>query len=169
MPKLNNRPPKYCKMGNQALVYLHGKKIYLGLHGSPESKVKYSRLLADLQASPNGLLPEGEKKVTVRELAVAFLDYAKTNVNSTDYTHYRTVILDFLDKLYGDDFPVDNFKPRCLKPWWLPIIALQDSLTIRGSSRCDLRVPQPLPVYRVPLAHQDDAMSVPPNRNWGSA
>jgi integrase len=36
-------------------------------------------------------------------------------MNPTDYDHYRTVVLDFLNKFYGDKFPVDDFKPRCLK------------------------------------------------------
>ena len=60
-------------------------------------------------------MPGGEKRVTVRELAAAFLDHAEANVNHTDYTHFRVAILDFLDKLYGNNFPVDDFKPRCLK------------------------------------------------------
>ena len=29
--------------------------------------------------------------------------------------HYRVVVLDFLDKLYGDGASVESFKPRCLK------------------------------------------------------
>ena len=116
MPKLNNRPPKYCKMGKLALVYLHGRKIYLGQYGSPESKAAYARLLAELQVNPTTVpLSGGDKKVTISELAVEFLDYAKANVNPTDYTHYRTVFMDFLLKLYGDNSPVDDFKPRSLK------------------------------------------------------
>ena len=69
MSKLNNRPPKYSKMGKYAVVYLHGKKIYLGLHGSPESKIAYARLIAELQANPTTVpMPGGEKRVTIREL-----------------------------------------------------------------------------------------------------
>jgi hypothetical protein len=49
MPKLNNRPPKYSKMDKYAVVYLHGKKFYLGLYGSEESKVAYARFIAELQ------------------------------------------------------------------------------------------------------------------------
>jgi len=56
-----------------------------------------------------------QKPVTVSELAAEFLDHAKANINPTDYMHYQTVILDFLEKLYGDNFPVDGFKPRCLE------------------------------------------------------
>jgi len=51
MPK-SNKPPKYAKMKKYAVVYLHGKPRYLGLHGSPESKIAYSRIIAELQANP---------------------------------------------------------------------------------------------------------------------
>ena len=115
MPKLNNRPPKYSKMGKYAVVYYGGKPHYLGRYGSPESKVAYSRIVAEIQANPSVPLPSEEKKITVRELAAEFLDYAKANTNSTDYAHYRTAVLDFLDKLYGDNTPVENFTPRSLK------------------------------------------------------
>jgi integrase len=116
MPKLKNRPPKYQKSGKYAVVYHSGKRIFLGLYGSPESHVAYSRLVAELQASPAGFVPEGgDKQITISELTADFLDHAKANVNSTDYTHYQTVILDFLHKLYGDNFPVDDFKPKSLK------------------------------------------------------
>ena len=81
MPKLNNRPPKYAKMGKYAVVYLNGKKIYLGLYGSPESKVAYSRLVAELQASPAIYRPKENESITVRELTAAFLDYAKENTD----------------------------------------------------------------------------------------
>jgi len=71
MPKLNNRPPKYSKMGKYAVVYYGGKSHYLGRYGSDESKVAYSRLLAEIQASPTGVpLPKEERHVTVRELAL---------------------------------------------------------------------------------------------------
>ncbi|MGL6194730.1 MAG: hypothetical protein ACRC2T_07910 [Thermoguttaceae bacterium] len=72
MPKLNNRPPKYCKMGKYAVVYLRDEKKYLGIYGSPESKVAYSRFLAEMKANPVFLAKE-EENVTIRELTAAFL------------------------------------------------------------------------------------------------
>ena len=114
MPK-SNKPPKYSKMNKYAVVYHNGRPHYLGLYGSPESKVAYSRYVAELQANPVVLLPTAEKHVTVRELTAAFLDHAATSTDHTEYGHCRIIVLDFLDKLYGDDTPVDNFKPRCLK------------------------------------------------------
>jgi hypothetical protein len=77
MPKLNSRPPKYCKNGKYAVVYFHGKQYYLGEHGSPESKIAYSRLIAAIQASPLPTILLSEKEsLTVRELSAAFLDHA---------------------------------------------------------------------------------------------
>ena len=117
MPKLNNRPPKYCKMNGQAVVYINGRPKYLGRHGSPESKTAYARFVAELQTSPNPAVftASGEKHVTVRELTAAYLDYAETNINPTDYGHCNVIVQDFLGRLYGDNTAVDDFKPRCLK------------------------------------------------------
>jgi hypothetical protein len=50
----------------------------------------------------------------VKELAAAFLDHAKATLAKPNYIHYRTVVIDFLTKLYGGTF-VDEFKPSCLK------------------------------------------------------
>ena len=117
MPKLNARPPKYCRMNKYAVVYVNGKPHYLGLYGSPESKVAYSRFVAELQANPNPVFfrSEREKQVTVHELTAAFLDHAKASTDYKEYAHCRVVVLDFLNKFYGDGTPVESFKPRCLK------------------------------------------------------
>ena len=52
MPKLKDRPPKYCKMNGQAVVYCNGRPHYLGKHGSPESHVAYARYVAESKANP---------------------------------------------------------------------------------------------------------------------
>ena len=59
--------------------------------------------------------PTGEKDVTVKELAAAFLDHAKATLKKPNYTHHRIAVLDFLLKLYGDGTLVGDFKPSCLK------------------------------------------------------
>jgi len=115
MPKLKDRPPKYCKMNGQAVVYHSGRPHYLGRHGSPESKTAYARFIAEIQANPGFSQKKDEAHVTVRGLAAAFLDHAEANFDYTEYSHYRIIVLDFLDKLYGDSISVDSFKPRCLK------------------------------------------------------
>ena len=114
MPKLNNRPPKYSKMGKYAVVYARGKPNYLGLHGSPESKIAYARFIAELQANPIASPSNGEKSITVSELTAAFLDHAQANTDPTYYTHCRIIAIDFLYPLFGDGTSVDNFKPSCL-------------------------------------------------------
>ena len=115
MPKLQNRPPKYSKMGKYAVVYHNGRPHYLGLHGSPESKVAYARFVAELQANPTVSPLRGENQVVIRVLTAAFLDHAKANIDPISYGHFRIVVLDFLDKLFGDNTPVNDFTPRCLK------------------------------------------------------
>ncbi|MDR0327004.1 MAG: hypothetical protein LBI05_01770 [Planctomycetaceae bacterium] len=114
MPK-SNRPPKYGKLNNYAVVYVNGKPRYLGIHGSEESKIAYARIIAELQSSPVLSPPSGAERVTIRELTATYLDHVQANFNYTDYSHSRVAVLDFLDKLYGDNFPVEEFKPRCLK------------------------------------------------------
>jgi len=114
MPKLN-RPPKYCKDGKYAAVYLHGKKYRLGPHGSTESQIAYARFLAESKADPVFCAHKGKADTTVREIAATFLDYAKRTLAKPNYTHYRIVVVDFLLKFYGDDTPADAFKPSCLK------------------------------------------------------
>ena len=113
MPKLVNQPPKYAKSGKYACVCHNGKKISLGRHGSPESKIAYKRFLAEW-SNPTLCPSKGEKDVTVKELAGTFLDHAKATLGSTNYSHYRTAIMEFLVELYGD-IPVEEFKPSCLK------------------------------------------------------
>jgi len=115
MPKLINRNPKLSKLKEYAVVYYRGKIHYLGRHGTPDALTAYNRFCAEIQANPVFFLSSGEKHVIVRELTAAFLDHAKANFTPTDYSFYRVIVLDFLDKLYGDETPVENFTPRCLK------------------------------------------------------
>jgi integrase len=62
MPRLFHRPPKYClhKGTKQATVSLHGKRIYLGPYGSPESHKNYQELLRRWQAE-RGREPTGSQ------------------------------------------------------------------------------------------------------------
>ena len=131
MPKLLNRPPQYKQCGKYAVVYIDGKRVFLGLYGSQESNIAYARALAE-RASPSLTPPRGEKDVTVKELAVAFLDHAKATLQKPNYTHHKIVVVEFLMKLYGDGILVDDFKPSCLK---LVRQALITALNKRGEPR----------------------------------
>ena len=64
MPILKNRPPKYQRSGKYAVVYHDGKRIYLGLYGSQESQVAYSRFVAESQADPTFHLSKAETSIT---------------------------------------------------------------------------------------------------------
>jgi integrase len=113
MPKLSNRPPKYAKLKNYAVVYLHGKIHYLGHYGSPESKTAYARLIAESRHSTS-YLSKDEAGISIGELTALFLDHAKATLAPANYTHHRIALGDFLLKLYGDTF-AENFKPSALK------------------------------------------------------
>jgi hypothetical protein len=78
MPKLNNRPPKYCKLKKYAVVYLRGKIHYLGLYNSPESRTAYNRLIAETRDGPTIDPPKGEPGISVKEGSELFDNsYAK--------------------------------------------------------------------------------------------
>src|SRR3954453_5623607 len=67
------RPPSYRhhKGTGQAVVTLNGKDFYLGVHGTPASKQKYDRLIAEWYANGRQVMPKGAaaKAITVNEIA----------------------------------------------------------------------------------------------------
>ena len=114
MPKLKNCPPKFCQLKQYAVVY-HNRKIhYLGRYGTPEALTAYNRFCAEIQNNSLPNVPKGVGDATVGKLAAVFLDHAKATLETSNYTHYRIVIGDFLLKLFGD-VAIDNFKPSSLK------------------------------------------------------
>ena len=87
MPRSNN-PPKYCKNGKYAIVYVNGKKIYLGLFGSPESRQEYARVVAEWQTSPAVHVANSESNVvSVSELAASFLEDSKSRQDKIHHGH----------------------------------------------------------------------------------
>jgi hypothetical protein len=92
MPKLVNRPPIYSKFKKYAVTFHNGKRVYLGLYGSPESHAAYARFLAERRLNPDLVLPRGETSVSVKELAAVFLDHAKATLGKQNYIHYRTAV-----------------------------------------------------------------------------
>jgi hypothetical protein len=117
MPKLNLniRNPKLCKLKKYAVCYHGGKTHYFGLYGTPEAKTAYDRFCAEIQSNPTFYLQRGESGITVAELAAAYLDHAEATMGSGDYKNCRTLVGDFLLKLFGDDTLADQFTPKCLK------------------------------------------------------
>ena len=118
MPKLVNKNPKLGKNGKYAVVRYKGKTHRLGKHGTPEALQAYNRFCAELTSNPETFLipKEPESKVTLDEVAAAYLDYAESRFFDTQYTHFEhyRMALGFAVKLYGD-LPVDELSPLKLK------------------------------------------------------
>jgi integrase len=112
MPKLTNRPPQYKQCGKYAVVYVNGRRIFLGLYGSAESQKEYARIIAESKSNPTFSL-HGAKNITLDEVAVAYLDHAEQRFGTSHYENYRTA-LKFATDLYGHQ-PVDEFSPLKLK------------------------------------------------------
>src|SRR5580693_8744146 len=74
------RVPAYChhKPRDLAYVRLNGKMIYLGNYGSPESRDKYDRILAEwIQAGRTYVKPNDRPGVSVNEVLLAYRRHAE--------------------------------------------------------------------------------------------
>src|SRR4051812_34804689 len=124
MPRLRNQPPAYRlhKPSGQARVRHGGKEIWLGRHGSPESRENYSRILAEISAqggvtasTDHAPLPCG---LSVAELIQAFWEHAKRYyVRDGEPTGEQVVLRSALRPalhLFGST-PVAEFGPKRLK------------------------------------------------------
>jgi len=120
------RPPKYCidKSKKKAYVRIDGKKSYLpGRNNSPESREAYARF--EIEWWENYRRPVAERifpapvdsgtktDTTVKEVALAFLQYAESTKSPDNFRKYRQATIDFLVKHYGE-FPADEFTTNCL-------------------------------------------------------
>jgi len=107
------KEPKYRrqkgKHEDRAFVELSGQRIYLGQYGSPESREKYHRQLAEWNASGREL-PTSPEEATVVELIARFVEYAEVHYRREDGSltgtaeNYRPA-LKLLRKHYGDREP----------------------------------------------------------------
>jgi integrase len=117
------RTPSYRlhKPTGQAVVTLDGRDVYLGRHGSPESRVEYDRLLAEWLVNgrrlPPPASPEGSD-LTVNELLLAYRSFAdsyyvKHGKPTTEPASIRVTVRP-LRQLYGTTLARD-FGPLQLK------------------------------------------------------
>ena len=121
------RPPKYSidKGKKKAFVRINGQKNYLpGQSNSPESREAYARF--EIEWWQNSRRPVGERvpitpvatgaktDTTVKEVALAYLQYQERRMDVKDFGHVRILVMDFLLAFYGDS-PADSFTPRCIK------------------------------------------------------
>lgn len=79
------RIPKYRlhKPSGLAAVRLNGRDVYLGQHGTAESRAQYDAVIADWLAGRRGAIPglaprSGRNDSTISELVLAFLAHAET-------------------------------------------------------------------------------------------
>ena len=115
------RPPKYCidKSKKKAYVRIDGKKSYLpGKSNSPESKEAYVRF--EVEWWENSRRPVAEQvpltlqnsvdkpDTTIKEVALAFLQYAESTKAKANFTDYRIATMDFLVEHYGST-PITDF------------------------------------------------------------
>ena len=117
------KQPGYClhKPSGRGYVELGGKQHYLpGKHGSKESTQEYERLIGEYLANGRKLPGTGLSAaqsvpgaMTCRELAVKFLDWAKSRYDKKGYSHCWAAMF-FLTKYYGS-VPVDDFIPVSLE------------------------------------------------------
>ena len=134
--------PRYCKQQekgrpNRAYCRIDGKKVFLGKHGTPESRNKYAELIASLgvkQDEPEEQKQEPPANPVVNFIVLEFLKYAleyyppKGNEKySASFLHYREVCRYLRHKDYGDDYAT-NFGPRKLK-------RIRDKMIAKGLSR----------------------------------
>ena len=60
-----SKTPKLCKQGNLAYVRIRGRKIYLGIHSTPEAQREYHRVIAEYHANASAP-PRDKKSITLR-------------------------------------------------------------------------------------------------------
>ncbi len=122
MARPKNKVPSYLphSASGQARVRFHGRDIYLGPFGSPESKQEYARFIAEHFGngeSPSMQIAIGER-LSVAALVVKYDDFAKSyyvkNGVATDERYAIKAAVGPLVQLYGDS-PANEFSPKKLK------------------------------------------------------
>jgi len=124
MPRRRTHVPAYClhKPSGQARVIIDGRHIYLGAYGSPESREKYARLIAELASPGNGAdnvqVAPTAAATSVNEMILAYWRFAKTyyvkdGQPTKELACMREALLP-LRELYGNT-PAHEFGPRSLK------------------------------------------------------
>ena len=130
MPKI----PSYRlhKASGQAVVWLGGRDVYLGEHGSPESQEQYHRLISEWLANGRRPTIEAHPDLTVVELCAAYWRHAQRHYRRPDGTPTDTIhrvrqAIKAMKRMYGS-VPVQKFGPKALQ-------ALQHGWAQAGLSR----------------------------------
>ena len=107
-----SKTPKLCKQGNLAYVRVHGRKIYLGTHGTPEVQREYNRVIAEYYANASAP-PKTSHTLTIDELCLRFLEDRKTDLAPKQLEHYKSLIEIILSQYSG--LPANEFSPNKLR------------------------------------------------------
>jgi integrase len=127
----STKPPSYRlhKATGQAVVTINRKDHYLGKHGSPESRLRYERLISQWLQNPGttpALEPVQSTDITVVELCAQFLRWAttyyqKNGEETTELTNVKRAIRSLREcypALPAKDFSplkLDNVRERLIK------------------------------------------------------
>lgn len=92
---MSTRVPTYCRQResgrpDRAFCRIDGKKVFLGRHGSPDSKTRYAEVIAGISdlGTTESTQPTDP---TVSELLVQFLKHAQDYYDSREYGHFMSV------------------------------------------------------------------------------
>lgn len=114
------------KPTGQARCYVNGKSVYLGVHGSKESRVRYAEIVAQVVSGQAVETPtarrskpvETDSRLTVNELVAAYLSWADghylKNGKPTSEIHCLNSAVKPLVDLFGFT-ACDAFGPVALK------------------------------------------------------
>ena len=136
MPKTPHVPAyKLHKTTGQARVIIRGRHHYLGPYGSPESREKYGRLIAELavgkEPPPAGSPTTSPTSVLVVELVARYWEFAQSyyvkDGRRSRFLHTIRLGLRALRSLYGST-PVDSFGPLAFQ-------AIQRQFVAKGLCR----------------------------------
>ena len=125
MPTREGHVPAYRlhKPSGQARVIVNGEHVYLGRHGSPESREKYARIIAELASAGGGQrrapsAPLDKPFLSINELLLAYWRFAKGYYcKDGEPTKELACMRDALrpvQQLYGRS-PATEFGPKALK------------------------------------------------------
>lgn len=132
-PKGSTRTPTYrlVKRTKQAVTTIAGHDHYLGDYGSPESRLKYDRLIGEFLSQ--GRVISGRALLTgqtITEIIAQYWRYCESYYKVQSLRSIRTA-LKLLNERYGPT-PVGEMKP-------LMIVALRDAMITRKVTRWNPR------------------------------
>ncbi len=134
MPRPAALIPAYTlhRASGQAIVRLSGRDHYLGPHGTPESRQKYDRLMAEWLTQGRSTPPPQDSADTtgllVSEVLLRFMEQLwpapQTGKTPKEVANFRLVVR-CVHNLYGDR-PATTFGPLALKAVRTHMIEVQD-------------------------------------------